>query len=252
MKKIMIIISVLSLLLCANSCQVSSVDDSQHSEGTPGFTEYATNPNDNHSTSLDGDVQYVPPEGDDGIGDQWESLNEFKVYAAETKEDRDYPIDMNIANDNDLIPVPSKRDYASEMPFIFRVLEMYNELFARSWIWFYTQGEKGLIIIKVGKLTDEEAALSQTMTCAELLHEISPILVQPGDEVEVFSKIYERNITVAGDHTTSFMICDLRETEGKIMYFVYGEYLIRIADKGGTVDDEWLQNLDFYMIPYIE
>ena len=247
MKKTIIILSALTLLLCAVGCQ--KIPDGQPTEAP---SDVATTPQADHSDAIDDDIQYVPPEGDDGIGDQWESLDDFKAYAQGSKEHRDYPKDMNMISSDGMIPVPFKRDYASEEPWVFRVLEMYHESFDRSWIWYYTQGEKGWIIVKVGKLTEEEIALSQTMTCAELLHVISPILVQPGEIVDGLDSVYEQNITVSGDYETTSMVTEASESDYKQVYFVYGEFLIRIADNGGTVDEEWLRNLDFYTIPYVE
>jgi hypothetical protein len=247
MKKALAILSVIALLFCASSCQPAPAE-----QPTEVPSDAATAPGADSSLPNDDDIQYVDPEGDNGIGDQWESLDEFKAYAADAKDQRDYPMEMNIANENGMVLVPVKRDYAAEEPWVFRVLEMYREAFDRSWIWYYTQGEKGWIIVKVGKLTQEEYELSQTMTCAELLHEISPILVQPGDEVDGFTSIYEQNITIAGNYETTSMIMQRSDGDGKFIDCVYGQYLISIADNGGTVDDEWLRNLDFYAIPYVE
>lgn len=254
MKNVLAILSVIALLLCASSCQ--NVPAGQPCETVFSPTGVETTLQENPTSQADDDIQdddiqYVDPD-DNGVGIRFMSFDEFKTYAAGSKEQRDYPMDMNIANEDGMVLVPFKRDYTSEEPWVFRVTEMYRESFDRSWIWYYTQGEKGLIIVKVGKLTQEEYALSQTMTCAELLHVISPILVQPGDEVDAYSAIYEQNITIAGDYEMTSMIMKWRDRDGKFIDCVYGQYLISIADNGGTVDEEWLRNLDFYAIPYVE
>ena len=246
MKNVLAVLSVIALLLCASSCQPTPAE--QPTEVPP---DVATAPSGDSYRPTDDDIQYVDPD-DNGVGIRFVSFDEFKTYAAGSKEQRDYPMDMNITNEDGMVLVPFKRDYTSEEPWVFRVTEMYRESFDRSWIWYYTQGEKGLIIVKVGKLTQEEYALSQTMTCAELLHEISPIFVQPGDVVEGYLPIAEQDITIAENYSTTSIVFQRSDSGRKYIDCVFGEYIVSIADNGGTVDEEWLRNLDFYAIPYVE
>ena len=76
-----------------------------------------------------------------------------------------------------------------------------------------------------------------------------------GDEVDVYSSIYQQEITLSGDYKTTAMMYDYSPSVspiGKMILFAKDGYLIKITDRDGTVDEEWLQHLDFNMIPYIE
>lgn len=252
-KNAKILCVMLVLLMCG--CQNSLYQDNSkvcESFGLPEATDTMCKETDVIVKTEGDDIHQSPPPEDDGVGLRFTSLQEFIAYANSPKN-RDYT--MGIANDEGLVPVPVKNDVADSEAWIYRVQELYDELFFRSWIWYYHRGEKGLIIVTVAKLTEDEKSFAQSATCSELITKIYPDFVNLGDEVDVYSSIYQQEITLSGDYQTTAMMYNYSPSHypfEKMILFEKDGYLIKITDRDGTVDAEWLRNLDFYMIPYIE
>lgn len=235
MKKLISLIIIFAFIASMNACSKSDVTLNL----SPYREEAAPNKNTYHFASYE---------------DIYEALTNQESALRKDGQESDYGVNYRnflayFSMDDSKIMVPTCNDVLMDIEGTAewqKITLFTEELHKLPWIWYYCSYNNKTIV--VGTTYYDLLGMPETdapLSFVNILDTIAPNFPSPSNAesyTDAYDSIYERNLILSGNKTTTAVVYDFAESERVHYRFVYDNVIVSmwIYEGGEITDDFWL------------
>lgn len=117
-----------------------------------------------------------------------------------------------------------------------------HELYSFVWSWFYTNIDGENLVVRLSKLSEENASLASTMSCSAFIAAIAPDApnIHNYQEKTDYKTVYEDTLIIDGTATSVLIRCTKSDTQ--YVSFVMKDHLVLIKASSDADTVTWLRD----------